>query len=43
MESKGISFGHFRLHLGLRELRRDGEPLQLHSWALDILCALAEA
>ena len=43
MDTGAISFGRFRLDLGLRELRRDGEPLQLHGRALDILCALAAA
>src|SRR6516162_6952966 len=43
MDTGPISFGRFRLDLGLRELRRDGEPLQLSGRALDILCALAAA
>src|SRR5215472_3025941 len=43
MDTGQISFGRFRLDLGLRELRRDGEPLRLHRRALGILCALAEA
>ncbi len=43
MDSGPITYGRFRLDLGLRELRRDGEPLPLHGRALDILCALAEA
>ena len=43
MGAQSISFGRFRLDLGMRELRRDGEPLQLHGRALDILCALATA
>ena len=43
MGSEEISFGRFRLDLGRRELRRDGEPLRLHRHALGILCALAEA
>jgi TolB-like protein len=38
-----ISFGRFRLDLGRRELRRDGEPVPIHPRALGILCALAEA
>src|SRR5262252_9295971 len=43
MDSEEISFGRFRLHLGRRELLRDGEPVRLHRRALDILCALAAA
>ena len=43
MDTGPISFGRFTLDLGLRELRRDGEPLQLPGRALDILCALATA
>src|SRR5215471_17090821 len=43
MDTGPISFGRFRLDLVLRELRRDGEPLQLPGRALDILCALAAA
>src|SRR5215472_6546423 len=43
MENEEISFGRFRFDLGLRELRRDGEPLQLPGRALDILCVLATA
>ena len=43
MDTGPISFGRFRLDLDLRELRRDGEPLQLRGRALDILCALAAA
>src|SRR5215469_13015358 len=43
MSSEEISFGRFRLDLGRRELRRDGEPLRLHPRPLGILCALAEA
>src|SRR6516164_9729259 len=43
MENEEISFGHFRLDLDRRELRRDGEPVKLHGRALDILCALATA
>jgi TolB-like protein len=43
MGSEEISFGQFRLDLGRRELRRDGEPVPIHRRALGILCALAEA
>jgi len=43
MDTGPITFGRFRLDLGLRELRRDGEPVQLQGRALDILCALAAA
>src|SRR5262249_60677924 len=43
MDTGPISFGRFRFDLGLRELRRDGEPLQLPGRALDILCVLATA
>ena len=43
MDTGPVRFGRFRLDLGLRELRRDGEPLQLPGRALDILCALATA
>ena len=43
MDTGPISFGRFRLDLGRRELRRDGEPVKLNGRALDILCALAEA
>ena len=43
MESEEISFGRFRLDLGRRELRRDGQPVRMHRRALGILCALAEA
>jgi DNA-binding winged helix-turn-helix (wHTH) protein/tetratricopeptide (TPR) repeat protein len=43
MESEEISFGRFRLHLGRRELLRDGKPVRLHGRALDILTALAAA
>jgi len=43
MDREWISFGCFRLGVGLRELRRDGEPVQLQWRALDILCALAAA
>ena len=43
MDWESISFGRFRLDLGRGELLRDGEPVQLHSRALDILCALAAA
>jgi TolB-like protein len=43
MDSREIGFGHFRLDLGRRELRRDGQPVRIHRRALGILCALAEA
>ena len=43
MDTGPISFGRFRLDLGQRELRRDGEPVKLNGRALDILCALATA
>jgi adenylate cyclase len=43
MDSELISFGCFRLDIGRCELLRDGEPVQLHGRALDILCALAAA
>jgi adenylate cyclase len=43
MENKEICFGRFRLHLGRRELLRDGKPVRLHPRALDILSALAAA
>src|SRR6516225_7557258 len=43
MDTGPISFGRFRFDPGLRELRRDGEPVKLHRRALDILCALATA
>ena len=43
MENEEISFGRFRLDLGRRELRRDGQPVRIHRHALGILCALAEA
>jgi len=43
MDARSISFGPFRLDLGRRELLREGDPVQLHSRALDILCALAAA
>ncbi len=43
MGNEEISFGRFRLHLGRRELLRDGEPVRLHRRALDILTALAAA
>jgi DNA-binding winged helix-turn-helix (wHTH) protein len=43
MVSEEISFGPFWLDLGLRELRRDGQPVRIHRRALGILCALAEA
>ncbi len=38
-----VSFGPFRLDLGLRQLSRDGRPIKLGSRALDILCTLAAA
>ena len=38
-----ISFGPFRLDLGLRQLSCDGAAVQLGSRALDILCVLASA
>jgi len=43
MDRESISFGRFRLDVGRRELLSDGEPVQLHGRALDILCALAAA
>jgi adenylate cyclase len=43
MENEEIIFGRFRLDLGRRELRRDGQPVGIHRLALGILCALAEA
>src|ERR1700720_3378054 len=43
MDSETISFGPFRLNLGQRELRRDGQPVRVHRRALGILCALAGA
>ena len=43
MENEEIRFGRFRLDLGRPELRRDGQPVQVHPRALGILCALAEA
>jgi TolB-like protein/tetratricopeptide (TPR) repeat protein len=43
MNDEEIRFGRYRLHLGRRELSRDGTPLQLSSRALEILCALAAA
>ena len=43
MDNDTISFGPFRLNLGQRELRRDGQPVRIHRRALSILCALAEA
>jgi adenylate cyclase len=42
MDGQSI-FGPFRLDLGRRELFREGDPVELHSRALDILCALAAA
>src|SRR5277367_440465 len=38
-----VTFGRFRLHLGRRELMRDGIRLPLGGRALDILCVLAAA
>ena len=38
-----VSFGPFRLDLGLRQLARDGNPVKLGNRALDILCTLAAA
>jgi TolB-like protein len=38
-----VSFGPFRLDLGLRQLARDGNPVKLGNRALDILCILAAA
>jgi DNA-binding winged helix-turn-helix (wHTH) protein len=35
-------FGRFRLSPGERRLERDGEPVQLHSRAFDILHVLVE-
>jgi TolB-like protein/tetratricopeptide (TPR) repeat protein len=43
MNGDEVCFGRFRLHLGRRELLRDGMPVRLRSRALDILCALASA
>jgi TolB-like protein/Flp pilus assembly protein TadD len=43
MNEDEVRFGRFRLHLGQRELSRDGMPVQLGSRALDILCVLAAA
>ena len=43
MENQEISFGPFRLDLRRPELRRDGQPMQIHWRALGILCALADA
>src|SRR5262249_28215604 len=43
MDYEEITFGRFRLDLRRRELTRDGEPVRVHSRALDVLCALAEA
>jgi len=43
MSRDDIKFGRFRLHLGQRELSRDGIPVQLGSRARDILCVLAAA
>ncbi|MDR6539187.1 winged helix-turn-helix domain-containing tetratricopeptide repeat protein [Variovorax soli] len=38
-----VRFGPFQLHLGRRELRRDGAPVRLGDRALDILCELVAA
>jgi TolB-like protein len=38
-----VRFGQFLLDLRQRKLTRDGEPVQLGSRALDILCVLASA
>jgi TolB-like protein len=43
MDRNEVCFGHFRLDLRHRKLARDGEPVQLGSRALDILCVLASA
>jgi TolB-like protein/tetratricopeptide (TPR) repeat protein len=43
MAIEELSFGRFRLHLGRRELSRDGKPVKLGGRALDILCVLASA
>src|SRR5579863_7661421 len=43
MDNEEISFGHFRLDLGRRELRRHEAPVRIHRRALGILCVLAEA
>ena len=43
MDQDEVRFGRFRLDLRQRKLARDGEPVQLGSRALDILCALASA
>src|SRR5499425_2020907 len=43
MENEEIRFGRFRLDLGRRELRCDGQPVRIHRHGLGILCALAEA
>jgi adenylate cyclase len=43
MDREEISFGHFRLDLGRRELLRDGKPVRLPSRAHAILCGLASA
>jgi len=40
---ESVSFGPFRLDLGLRQLSRDGNPIKLGTRALDILCTLAAA
>src|SRR6266550_2239740 len=38
----GVSFGPFRLFVGERQLKKDDEPLQLGSRALDTLIALVD-
>src|SRR5215470_14906419 len=43
MDRNEVRFGQFRLDLRQRKLARDGEPVQLSSRALDILCVLASA
>src|SRR5580704_9957969 len=43
MDRNEVRFGQFRLDLRQRKLTRDGEPVQLGSRALDILCVLASA
>src|SRR6266566_659129 len=43
MDRNEVRFGQFRLDLRQRKLARDGEPVQLASRAIDILCVLASA
>jgi TolB-like protein len=43
MDRNEVRFGQFRLDLRQRKLTRDGEPVQVGSRALDILCVLASA